>query len=125
MGCGVYWQQINTIERGLRDLRRLGIGEGTDAFRGLTRLRGELLARVGFKFPRIPLPVLRLPGLSPGEISVKFDPEFGWFSMARERPGAAPVYKRIDAETAALILKGELTKELEERLMATETYVGE
>ena len=68
---------------------------------------------------------LRLLGLSPGEIKLWHDAECGWFTEAREHPGATPVYHYISDEVAASIIKGELSKELEAELMKPDEYLGE
>lgn len=125
MGCGIYWQQINTIEKAMKGLRVSGIPEISDAYQSLNQLRGQLLTKVGLKFPRTVSQIARFAGLSPGEIRVWFDIESGWMAEARAKPGAPPVYHALSAETAAQILKGELTKELELQLMAPDEYLGE
>ena len=125
MGCGIFWQQINTLERSMKDLRRLGVSEGTDAFNALYKLRGELLRKVGFKLPREVVQIARIAGLSPGVITAWLDIESGWMAEARVSPGAPPVYRSIDVETAARIIKGDIDHELEDRLMAPDPYLGE
>lgn len=123
--CGIFYQQLKEIDRALGTMRRLGVSELSDAYGVLYKARGELLAKIGFKFPRSVLQLVKLAGLSPGSITLWEDIESGWLAEARAGPGAPPVYRRVDDETAAAILKGELTKELEERLMKPDDYIGE
>lgn len=120
MACGVYWSQVNEIERALRAMRRAGISELSEPYRVLYRTRGALLARIGFKFPKSVIPILRLTGLSPGEVRVWFDVECGWMTEARRVPGAPPMYRRVSDEVAITLIKGELSHELEETLMSPE-----
>lgn len=52
MGCGVYYQQVHTIDSALDKLRlHVDIPGVSDAYKELYSLRGELMARIGFKFP--------------------------------------------------------------------------
>ena len=125
MGCGIYWNQVNEIERALSTLRKFGIPEVSEAYQKLFSIRGKLMAQVGFKFPRTVIQLIKLVALSPGVITIWHDIESGWMSEARTRPGAPPVYKRVSDEVAMAILKGELTKELETTLMTPDEYIGE
>jgi hypothetical protein len=126
MGCGVYWQQVHEVERALSALRpHLEIPGVSDAMRELYSIRGELLKRVGFKFPRTISLILKLAGLSPGTITLWHDIESGWMTEARARPGAPPVYKYVSDEVAITILKKEVTKELEAELLTPDEYLGE
>lgn len=90
----------------------------SDALRGVR-------TQWGFKIPRPTRALLTLYGLSPGTITLWIDAESGFFSEARVKPGAPPVYKAVSDEVAMAILKGELTKELELELMTPDPYVGE
>jgi len=126
MGCGVYYQQVHTIDSALDKLRlHVDIPGVSDAYKELYSLRGELMARIGFKFPRTVMQILRIAGLSPGTVRLWLDVESGWMSEARARPQAPPVYKSVSDEVALALLKGELTKELEAELMAPDEYLGE
>jgi len=125
MGCGVANRQIRELDRALSTMRRFGIDELSGPFRQLSAQRGKLLSQVGFKFPRTISSLLKLLGLSPGTITLWHDVESGWMSEAREKPGAPPVYKAVTDEVAMALLKGELTKELEQVLMAPDDYYGE
>ena len=125
MGCGVYYSQIRELERALGTMRRFGISELSAPYQQLYSLQGKLLAQVGFKFPRGISLLVRLAGLSPGEIKLWHDVESGWMSEAREKPGAPPVYRAVSDEVAMAILKGELTHDLETTLMTPDPYIGE
>jgi len=126
MGCGVYWQQIHTVDSALDKLRlHLDIPGISDAYQQIHSLRGQLMAKIGFKFPRTVMLIMRLVGLSPGTVTLWFDIESGWMSEARARPRVHPVYKSISAEVAMTLLRRELTKELEVDLMTPDPYIGE
>ena len=118
-------RQLGNIDDALGRLRLKGIGPGVPGFDSIYKIRSEVLSKIGYKVPRDMLNIIKLVGLSPGTVTVWFDTETGWFSEARERPGAPPVYHAIDADTAVALVSGELTKELEERLMAPVDYLGE
>ncbi|MBU2685737.1 MAG: hypothetical protein KKF27_21040, partial [Gammaproteobacteria bacterium] len=117
MGCGVYWSQVREIERALGTMTRFGIPEVSEAYKKLYGIRARLLAQVGFKFPRTVSQLVKMVGLSPGTVTLWHDIESGWMSEARAKPGAPPVYRSVPDEVAMAILKGELTKELEQELM--------
>ena len=126
MGCGVYWQQIREVERALGGLRpHMEIPGVFDAMSALTSIRGELLKRVGFKYPRTISQILELAGLSPGTVTLWHDVESGWLTEARVKPGAPPVYHYVKDDVALAILKGEMTHELEAELMTPDDYLGE
>ena len=123
MGCGVYWQQVHTADTALRDLERLGLGPGTDPYNAVLGKRGELLAQIGRKFPRIDYSLSMWMDFSPRRARAWFDPEFGFMVETREEPGALPLYKMVTPEEAAAVIKDELTPELEERLFAADIGV--
>jgi len=126
MGCGVYWQQIKETDRAIGSLRlHLDIPGVSEATRELYSIRGQLLARVGIKYPRIITKILKLIGLSPGTVTLWHDVESGWMTEARARPGAPPVYKAASDEVALVILKREVTHELEAQLLTPDPYLGE
>lgn len=125
MGCGVYWQQVRTAEKALTDLRRLGLGPGTAAYNQVYAKRGELLAEIGAKFPRVDYSLGMWREFSPQRVRVWFDPEFGFNIEVREKPGAPPIYKMVSPEEAAAILKGEITPELKAKLLTPDPYLGE
>ena len=119
------YNELHEIERALSTMRKFGIPEVSEAYQKLYGIRGQLIKQVGFKIPR-PMSLLKiLLGLSPGTVKVWHDAESGWFSEARTKPGAPPVYKHITDEVAIKLLKGELTKELETTLMTPDDYIGE
>jgi len=125
MGCGVYWQQVGEVERALGVMERYGIDPPSEAYLALTRTRGALIAEVGRKFPRSYDWLTFLAGESPGTIRLGHDVETGWFSEARERPGAPPIYHRLTDAEAMAILKQEISPELHDRLFTLDPYLGE
>ena len=119
------YNQIHELDRALGTMRKFGIPEAADAYQQLFRLRGKLMAQIGFKLPR-PLSLLaKLVGLSPGILKVWHDAEAGWMAEARERPGAPPIYRAVSDEVAMAILKKEVTPELEKELLTPDDYLGE
>lgn len=125
MGCGVYWQQVGEVERAMRSLRRLGISEVSDVYKQLYSMRGQLMARVGFKFPRTISAMAKLVGLSPGTVTLWHDVESGWMSEARVKPGAPPIYHYINDEQAVAIINRDLTPKLHTYLFTPDPYQGE
>ena len=125
MACGVYWQQVRTAESALRDLERLGLGPGTEAYDSVLGKRGELLAQIGRKFPRIDYSLGMWMEFSPERMRVWFDPEYGFNVEVRDTPKGIPRYRLVAAEDAAAIIKGEISPELKERLLAPDNYLGE
>ncbi|MBU2177755.1 MAG: hypothetical protein KJ556_21895 [Gammaproteobacteria bacterium] len=147
MGCGVYYQQLHNIEDDLDTLRRLGIDEEHDAYRALDTQRGELLTRIGQKFPRKVLSIthedvlsrLQALGLeyahgSPGftaeelknaKIRVWYDIEESWQAEARFKPDSKPIYRSISAEDAVALIKHEETPALIAHLFIEDEYIGE
>ena len=125
MGCGVYWQQIHELERAMGTMERFGIDPASEAYLTLYRKKGALLAKVGRKFPRSYDWLTFLVGESPGTLRLGHDVETGWFSEAREKPGAPPIYHRLTDEEAMAILKEEISPELHKRLFTLDEYLGE
>ena len=125
MGCGIYWQQINRLDKSMDTMRMHGILPGSGPFDQLYTLRGKLMGQIGVKFPRTTSLLTKLIALSPGSIALWHDVESGFMSEARAYPGAPPVYKGVSDEVAMTILKKEITKELEAELMAPDEYLGE
>lgn len=122
------WHYQRGISRTARDIGRLrtaGISEVSPEVMRLLRMQNELIARLGVKIPKPMTLLLKLIGLSPGEVSLWHDAEVGWFTEARSKPGAAPVYHYVDDNTAISLIKGELTHELESILMTPDDYLGE
>jgi len=106
-------------------MRLEGIPELSTPFRALSEARSALLGNIGFKIPRNVFSLLKLYGLSPGTIQLWLDEESGYFVEARAKSGAPPVYHHITDEVAMVILKGQLTHELEAELMKPDDYQGE
>lgn len=125
MGCGVKWQQIGELDRALRSLQRAGLGPGSDVYNYLYKVRGRVFGQIGYKYPREVSLILKLIGLSPGEIRLFHDIESGWLVEARAEPGAAPVRKYVSDDIATTLLKGGLTHELEDYLLTPDNYIGE
>ena len=118
-------RSLARLDRGMEMMRLEGIPELSTPFRALSEARSQLMRNIGIKMPRNVVSLLRLYGLSPGTIQLWHDDESGFFTEARATPGAPPIYKHISDDVAIVLLKGELTKELEEQLMATVDYLGE
>ena len=125
MGCGIYWQQINELDRALGVMGRYGIPEESEAYQSLWKQRGALLAEVGRKFPRTTLQMRLIEALYSPVIRLWHDIESGWMVEAREKPGAPPVYKVVNEELAMAILKGEVSPEVEKALVTPDEYLGE
>lgn len=125
MGCGVYWQQVHEVDRALRTMERFGIDPGSEAVVALQGRRTGLMAQIGFKFPRSYDWLTFLVGESPGEIRLGHDSETGWFTEARVRPGAPPIYHHLGDEEAMAVLKHEISPELHDRLFTLDPYIGE
>ncbi len=119
------YNMVNEIDRALNVLRKYKINPTSDAFSQLYSIRGKILSQIGFKFPRPMSLIKKLVGLSPGTVALWHDAESGWFTEARVKAGAAPVYRHVTDEVAVTILKGELTHELEAELMKPDDYTGE
>ncbi len=125
MGCGVYWQQVHTFEKGIRDIRT-GILPWSAEYLGILQSkRAELMGRIGLKLPRILTPLMPFLFLSPEKFQVNLDPEIGYVVVARASPKTPPVYHTVSALEAGAVMRGEITPELKERLLAPVEYYGE
>lgn len=125
MGCGWYWKQVNTANDALDAMRLKGILPTDEAYKIIYKMRGEIMARVGIKFPRPVSLITALLGMSPGIIRVYLDSELGWQLEARATEKSPPVYHIIDADTAIKIIKHEYThEELEHFYTPEEVYVA-
>jgi len=120
MGCGVFFTQLNTINSTLRNLERLGLGPGTQAYDEVYKMRGQMLGRFtnGESLPRTNQWLKLIVGLSPGSLRIWFDIESGWFTEGREEPGARPVYNPITTQEAARLLRDNPDVDLAHELMA-------
>jgi len=116
---------IRELERSMSVLYRYGLGKGTGPYDALFRARTNIWKSIGIKQFRLTTLVRMLFGLSPGSIKVWHDAESGFFTEARARPGAPPVYRAVSDEVAVTIVKGELTHKLEEELLTPDEYLGE
>ena len=119
------WAELHKIDEQLGMMRHWGVLESDPGFLRLLNVRGAAMGKLGLRLPRITTLVTTLLGLSPGELKLWADAELGWMVEAREKPGAPPVYRSVTDEIARALLKGELTHELEESLMAPVDYYGE
>jgi len=117
--------QLNKIRGALNELAMSGLGPGSEIFDTLTSIRSQVLSGLGIKVPKPMMFILKLVGMSPGEVKLWHDSESGWLAEAREKPGAPPVYHYINSETAAKILTGKLTHEEFEVIMIPDPYLGE
>lgn len=127
MPCNVYSQryELQNIRNALNVLRKIGYGPLSEPMQRLTQLRNELMAGLGLKKPTVTSLLKLIPGLSPGSVKVFHDSDTGWFTEAREKEGAPPVYHHVSDDVAMTLLKGELTHELEAELMKPDEYIGE
>jgi len=125
MGCGIYWQQVHEVERALDVMRKYGVPETSEAYQTLWGERGELLSKVGVKSGRVADWIMDWATWSPARVRLGHDPEFGWFAVAIEKPGAPPIYHRVSDEEAMAILKNQVTPELKQRLLTPDEYLGE
>ncbi len=125
MGCGVYWQQVNEVERALRTMTRAGLGPGSLGFGQLNAIRSKLLKQIGFKFPRSITLIAKLVGLSPGRLTLWHDAEMGWMVEGRATPGAPPAYHYIDDDAAVSVMQRTFTHDDEEIWFVPDDYAGE
>lgn len=125
MGCGIYYFQVKQIDRAMETMSTYGIEETDPAYQKLWAERGKLMTQIGQKFPRVNYALGMWREFSPERIRLHFDIENGWFSEARVRPGAPPIYKLVSDEEAMAILKDEIAPELKERLLMPDEYLGE
>lgn len=125
MPCKEWWHQIRLADETMANLKTLGISPDDPIFGQLTKIRGELFGKLGFRVPRNLFPILSLVGLSPGSLRLWYDVESGWLVEARERGGAPPVYRYVGDEVAAKISKDEITHaEFMAMLEPEEVYIA-
>ena len=127
MPCDLKYQIkiTDNIERAKATLLKAGYGVIDPPYLDLLRAGRMSIANFGFKYPRPMTLILKLVGLSPGIVKLWHDAESGFFSEARAKPGAPPVYHHISDDQAITILKGEMTHELEDYLLEPDPYLGE
>lgn len=118
------YRQLNEYRRSMNVLNAAGFGPLSEPFQALYKARNAVLESVGLKSSRSMLSILRILGLSPGELRLWHDAESGWFTEARATPGSPPVYRHVDDETAVKILKGELSHGEFEVLQTRDTFSG-
>jgi len=119
------YNMLHELDRAMTVMRQYGISELTAPYQTLLAARGKMMAQLGLKLPRPLTLIAKLVGLSPGSVKVWHDAESGWFSEARERDGAPPVYHHVTDAVAMTVLQGKLTHELEAELMKPDLYIGE
>ena len=127
MPCSVIAQRyaLQRVRGALTVLTKAGFGPLTEPYQAVLKMRNELMESLGLMKPTKTSLVKLFLGLSPGTISVWLNSDSGWFTEARERPGAPAVYHYVSDEVASSLLKGELTHELESELMKPDEYLGE
>jgi len=119
------YRQLNEVQRTLRVLTKAGFGPLSEPFQAIYKLQGKLMGYMGLRNAK-PISLLKLlGGLSPGSVKLFHDSETGWFTEARERDGAPPVYHHVTDDVAMTVLRGEMTHELEAELMKSDEYLGE
>ena len=119
------WDEVHRAEDDLATLERLGVSTTDPAYVKLSKEVGAALAKVGTVVSRDTLLLAWSFGFSPGIIKIWHDGDAGFVSEARVKAGAPPVYKKVSAEVAAIIIKREVTPELEKELMTPVEYYGE
>ena len=119
------WAEVNKLTSQLNLMQRWGVLPSDPGYLNLMTARGAAMGKLGLVKPRLTPLILRLVGLSPGDLKLWADAEIGWKVEARSEPGAPPVYHLVSDEVAEKLIKGELTHELEDELMAPDPYIGE
>jgi len=127
MPCSIFAQRysLQAVNRSLKALVEAGFGPLTEPYKLIQEVQTKLRASLGVKGPKIMGYAKILPGLSPGSVKLWHDSDSGWFTEARAKDGAPPVYHHVTDAVAVTILKGELTHELEAELMKPDDYQGE
>jgi len=123
MPCGVFWQQVNTLDRALSDMRSFGFSVDFEPLRILSSARTQLMRQIGVKLPRIVQLLIKFVGMSPGVVSLWHDNENGFMSEARITPGSPPIYKIVSAPIAMKILSHDISPELEAFLMTPDVDI--
>ena len=125
MGCGVYWQQVKTIDKAMSDMEKGILPWSPEYYNQLWQKRGELFTDVGRKFPRVSMDLMPTVWVSPESFRVMLDPEVGYVVVARKSEKAPPIYHTVTAEEAGAVMRNEITAELKQRLLTLEEYYGE
>jgi len=118
-------REFNKLTSQLNMMRKWGVSELDPGFQKLYRAQTAAMQKIGRNLPRTTTLVKYLVGLSPGEIKLWADAEIGWVVESTAAPGAPVVRKLVPDQVAELLLTGKMTHELEEVLMAPDTYEGE
>ena len=119
------FDELHKLDDQLGMMKRWGVLPSDPGFQRLLGARGAAMGKLGLRIPSTTTLILKLIGLSPGEIKLWANAEIGWMTEARARPGAPPVYKYVSDEIAEKIVKRELTHELHDSLFAPDPYMGE
>ena len=127
MPCNVISQryELQNVRNQLNAMIKKGMGPLDEPFRKMYSLRNKLMSQLGIVKPKSMWLFKYLPFLSPGSVKLFLDSDSGWFTEARVKDDAPPVYHHVSDDTAMTILKGELTHELEAELMKPDEYLGE
>ncbi|OGN97560.1 MAG: hypothetical protein A2Y89_06755 [Chloroflexi bacterium RBG_13_51_18] len=127
MPCSIIAQRYAEQAARLR-LNKLienGLGPASEPFKQLSAIRNQLMSSLGIKRPTVNMLIRLMLALSPGSVKLFYNSDSGWFTEARERAGAPPVYHHVDDDTAIKILRGEYTHEDFEKLKIPDDYLGE
>lgn len=119
------YAELDRLKRDLAALERWGVSVTDPGYQNLMEATATAYEKIGLLRPRLTTLVSTRRGLSPGEIKLFADAELGWMAESRVKPGAQPVYKYVSDDIAEKVVKGVVTKELEEFLMTPDDYIGE
>lgn len=122
---GYQIRALERLDRSMTLMRMEGIPETSTPFSKLFDIRSKVASTLGFKVPRNVSSLMRLFGLSPGTLQLWHDDESGFFTEARAKPGAPPVYHHVEDDVAMTILKGDLTHDQFQQLKMPDEYIGE
>ena len=125
MPCQHKWEQISNTSSALGRLSVSPYMRALPGFGELYALRGSIMSQVMGPFPRVATLFRFIPFLSPGQVRIWFDTEVGWIVEGRASPGAPPVLRSIDQETAMQLLDPEAPEELLHPYELPDPYIGE
>ncbi len=119
------WAELNKLNDQLRLMRRWGVLPSDPGFKRLLGSRGAAMAKLGLNVPRTTTLILKLFGLSPGELTLFADAEIGWLVEAKATPAAPPVYRYVGDDIAEKVVRKTLTHDEFTELMTPDPYQGE
>ena len=127
MACikDAYWSQLRELERAMATMRHVGITWDNPTYQQLLRVRRGITGIPGDPVPRTWTQLLKLIGMSPGEIALWHDNEAGWVVEVRNYPGAPPVYTSVPDEVATDLLQGRHTHEYTARYARAATDIDQ